>query len=261
MISAVVKKRGIKTITTWFYDGTELNEPHDIVMHVEAIKKPENVINKEFKTIVIDLSKNEDDLYNNLDKQCKQEIRRALRDGIKYECLDSIDLKDEKLNKYIEFYNNFARKKNISDCEGELLKELRDNNLLFISNASLNDDILVCNIYVADETHSRHIYSASLRYFSVNPNLVGRANRMLHWKDILYFKKRNIMIYDMGGISYKEELINITRFKLQFGGEEKNFYSYVQFKTLKGNLYNKSTNLIEKLFNRYEFYKKKKINT
>jgi lipid II:glycine glycyltransferase (peptidoglycan interpeptide bridge formation enzyme) len=259
MISTLINKCGIKLITTWFYDGTELKVPCDVAVHIEAINKPETAENNEFTTLVVDLTKNEEELFGSLDKQCRQLIRRARREGIKFEYLNSSELSNEKLNKYIDYYNKFAQYKNINACQDSLLKQLRDNNSLSVCCAIYENEILACNIYASDDTYTRHIYSASLLYDPEIRNLVGRANRMLHWEAMLNFKNLAIKYYDMGGISYDEEIVNITHFKLEFGGEVKKYYSYIQLNTLKGKIYNKAINFIDNLnkHNKTEFYKKK----
>ncbi|MDF2685620.1 MAG: uncharacterized protein K0S55_801 [Clostridia bacterium] len=245
MISTIVDKHGIKALTTFYYDGRKIECSYDIAMHIEALTKPDSIDFHEYTTIIIDLIKNEDDLFNNIDKQCRQNIRRAWREGIKYICLSSNEISDEKLDIFIDFYNKFAKQKNLNFCQGCLLKKFKENNTLFISYTENNDEMLTCHIFVVDDNCTRHLYSASLYREMDNEkrNLIGRANRMSTWEDIIYFKKRSYSIFDMGGICTENECANITRFKLEFGGEIKKFYTYLQIKTLKGNLYNKLINL------------------
>jgi lipid II:glycine glycyltransferase (peptidoglycan interpeptide bridge formation enzyme) len=83
-------------------------------------------------------------------------------------------------------------------------------------------------------------------------NLVGRANRLLHWDDILYFKRNNYLLYDFGGIyqgDRDKEKIQIAQFKNSFGGEIKCGYSYMQPVTFKGMLYLLIFSLIRSLKN------------
>jgi lipid II:glycine glycyltransferase (peptidoglycan interpeptide bridge formation enzyme) len=52
-------------------------------------------------------------------------------------------------------------------------------------------------------------------------NMIGRANRLLHWEDILYFKDQGYEIYDLGGVTLNQsnkEGQAIARFKECFGG-------------------------------------------
>jgi lipid II:glycine glycyltransferase (peptidoglycan interpeptide bridge formation enzyme) len=80
--------------------------------------------------------------------------------------------------------------------------------------------------------------------------MTGRANRLLHWEDILYFKNQGYEIYDLGGITLDEsnkEGQAIAKFKRCFGGtlikEYKSWipvspkgWALVCFKVLTGRL-------------------------
>ena len=51
---------------------------------------------------------------------------------------------------------------------------------------------------------------------------IGRANRLLHWHEILTLKDLGFELYDLGGIpldSADQEKNDIARFKLEFGGK------------------------------------------
>ena len=53
-------------------------------------------------------------------------------------------------------------------------------------------------------------------------NKIGRANRLLHWYEILTLKNLGFKLYDLGGIpldSSDEAKNAIARFKLEFGGK------------------------------------------
>jgi lipid II:glycine glycyltransferase (peptidoglycan interpeptide bridge formation enzyme) len=61
---------------------------------------------------------------------------------------------------------------------------------------------------------------------------------MLHWKDILEFKKKGYSIYDFGGLALKDDpvLANIDRFKKSFGGTIVQEYEFYQPRTLLGKI-------------------------
>ncbi len=103
--------------------------------------------------------------------------------------------------------------------------------------ASFNDSVIVMNAYILDETISRVrlLYSAS-HFRDINEKsfaaIVGRANRLLHWHAISFFKENKYLIYDLGGYALgtkDKSLININKFKDGFGGElliESKYCSY-----------------------------------
>jgi lipid II:glycine glycyltransferase (peptidoglycan interpeptide bridge formation enzyme) len=80
--------------------------------------------------------------------------------------------------------------------------------------------------YVADRDASRIrlLYSAS--HFrgtedTEERNLVGRANRFLHWSEIQSAQEAGFELYDLGGlpINHNDPAKNaIARFKSEFGG-------------------------------------------
>ena len=52
-------------------------------------------------------------------------------------------------------------------------------------------------------------------------NKIGRANRLLHWHEILTLKNLGFRLYDLGGIpldSSDAAKNSIAQFKLEFGG-------------------------------------------
>ena len=68
-------------------------------------------------------------------------------------------------------------------------------------------------------------YSASLFRELDNSairNRIGRANRLLHWQDMLHFKAGGISVYDFGGWYAGDsdlERLRINKFKEEFGGQ------------------------------------------
>jgi lipid II:glycine glycyltransferase (peptidoglycan interpeptide bridge formation enzyme) len=86
------------------------------------------------------------------------------------------------------------------------------------------------------------LYSGSrFRQFKDNSvrNLIGRANRLLHWYDMLMFKNRGILRYDMCGIDITQrtpETTRIAQFKRGFGGQIVPTCSETSPRSLKGTL-------------------------
>ena len=86
------------------------------------------------------------------------------------------------------------------------------------------------------------MYSASLfrRYEDSSVrNMVGRANRFLHWHDMLWCRNAGYAFYDLGGINLAgedEETRRVTDFKLGFGGGPRPSYTCTTALTAKGRL-------------------------
>lgn len=100
---------------------------------------------------------------------------------------------------------------------------------------------LASHLYIANGKRAIMLYSCSTRFEEddIPPIEIGRANRYLHWQDMLLFKKRGYLGYDFLGLSIDEndrEQQNINTCKIGFGGEEEiNYNSYVP-QTYKGML-------------------------
>jgi lipid II:glycine glycyltransferase (peptidoglycan interpeptide bridge formation enzyme) len=70
--------------------------------------------------------------------------------------------------------------------------------------------------------------------------MIGRANRLLHWEDILYFKQEGLSYYDFGGWSSDTtnlERQKINAFKESFGGVIIPQYSYYVPVSLLGKIF------------------------
>jgi lipid II:glycine glycyltransferase (peptidoglycan interpeptide bridge formation enzyme) len=69
--------------------------------------------------------------------------------------------------------------------------------------------------------------------------MTGRANRLLHWEDIRYFKNQGFSTYDFGGITADindKEKQAINKLKECFGGVKTKEYKSSAPVTLKGFL-------------------------
>jgi lipid II:glycine glycyltransferase (peptidoglycan interpeptide bridge formation enzyme) len=102
---------------------------------------------------------------------------------------------------------------------------------------------MVFHTYIIAGNRARLAQSVSLFRMSDDGsfrNLTGRANRLLHWEDMLYFKRLGYSIYDFGGVNpdtANEETNAITRFKECFGGRRVVEYNSTAPASLKGLLY------------------------
>ena len=233
------KKQGISKNLIYYHNGEKI-EHADVDTYLEALSKPNKKCEIK-RTLFTDLTLNEEELLNKIDKGCKYEIRRAdNKDELTIKFYAKESLTKDIAKQFVEFYNNFTKNKGLDgSCDENLLNKAMEDNKLMISLAYQNEVLLVAHAYLVGETECRLWYSCSSYRNSDNQfrSLVGRANRNLHWKDILYFKENGLKVYDWGGISDREEIKNITAFKKEFGGDEKTLYNYKVANTFKGKMY------------------------
>jgi len=178
-------------------------------------------------TKIINLQQTEEELLGGFDKNTSYEVRRASKEGL------SIEVNVPE-NDFLELYNSFAGKKNLG-----MVKDISTfRGHLQITGAFFENKPLVFHSYILDKDKKRVrlLHSASALYEAENTSLkplIGRANRFLHYTDMMYFKKEGFNEYDFGGYAKdteNESLKGINKFKDGFGGElveESNYESKI----------------------------------
>jgi hypothetical protein len=195
-----------------------------------------------FHTLHLNLLQPVDTLLEAIDKQVRYEIRRSeTKDSLTIIVTATPDV--DALHSFESFYNHFAESKGLSACRYEYLLMLSKHNGLIISNVcDANGDCLVAHAYIVGGKRARLLHSASVFRDTVDKSeraLHGRANRLLHWKDILHFKENGYNIYDFGGIgdlSQNPVLAGINEFKMKFGGTQVTEYNSVRANTILGKM-------------------------
>jgi hypothetical protein len=129
----------------------------------------------------------------------------------------------ESLEEFSAFYDEFARQKGLWPAERHWLARAAAADQLTLSCASREGERLVWHAHVRAGITAHLMYSASCFRDKDNDyrSLVGRANRWLHWRDMLYFREAGVKSYDWGGMFADEsapERAGINHFKRTFGG-------------------------------------------
>jgi len=167
-------------------------------------------------TIENSLLKDTDVIFSGFSATTRYDIRRAEKEGIDYRFQNDID-------GFVRFYNAFAHERNIPPTSRQRMIEMGEN--LKLSFALLNGQIVSAHSYITDKEVGtvRFYQSASSRFDrSYDPSRIGRANKLLQYKDMLNFKEQGYKVYDFGGYSEKTRdkgLIGINHYKLSFGGK------------------------------------------
>ncbi|WP_409253096.1 hypothetical protein V1502_03950 [Bacillus sp. SCS-153A] len=227
---------------------------------VSPLKRSEGsfTFQKLFRTLLIDLEKDKQELFNDFSKKVRYEIKRAERQGVKYSEIHKPS--DKEIEEFTKSFNKFAAEKKIRPCNSNKLKAYRNKNAFVITRANVEESFLCSHGYIFDGERAIMLYSFSFKNTddTEQRNLIGRANRYLHWRSILSFKKKGGKWYDLCGLSLdKNELQGINRFKKGFGGMEAD-----ELKTYRGkNLLGKFiiVALRWKWRNQPEFIRAKKI--
>lgn len=241
------KKKGVSIVEIWYLCDASRLPKADVYRYKFSASLPDNAQSvEELATLEIDLRKNTDELWNDVAKNTRYEINRAKeRDPVSAGTfLAPGERADSKLESYIDFFNGFARSKGRSDIEYSDLAQFYEAGTLSIRSCSHVEtgDLLVMHAYVVSDGRARLFQSCS--HFrnaddSEYRKMAARANRLLHWDDILCFKESGIETYDLGGW-YRggddQEKALINRFKESFGGVVRSEYSCIVPASLRGRL-------------------------
>jgi len=224
-----------------WYDEEPLGDSRvDIVLYRQRQAPIADAQTTPFPSLVTDLADGEDAIVAGFGKDCRYKIRRAeTKDGLRMEFITD---PESRLAEFRAFYDAFARQKSLEPSDHQWLVAACKARQLALSSASQNGEALVWHAHVTFGNTAGLLYSGS--YFRNKENdyraLVGRANRWLHWKDMLRFKEIGIKRYDWGGLFEDEsvpEHAGVNNFKKDFGGQPVRTYDCTVPVTVKGRIY------------------------
>ncbi len=212
----------------------------DLLRVVCAFQPPSERGSRQRHTLVIDLADDDDRLFEQMSKDTRSKIRRAMeKDPL--EVAAAAEPEPGDVDAFADFYDGFAAAQSVSRAFRPRLHALARNGNLVLTSATGEDrQVLVRHAYVAARCRGFMLYSGSVlgqAGDSATRNLIGRANRFLHWHDIRLFRERGFALYDFGGLDVDErspKTAGIARFKRGFGGEVRPVYSATRARSLRG---------------------------
>lgn len=218
-------------------------EEGDIIRYYFALTPIAKVIRRG-KSIINDLTKTEEEIFSSFSKSCKYKINRAAREGVCVSIYDATQITDQMIEDFVDFSIEFHKTKDLPferrDKLVEEFKSVRTLGQIELAEAKVGEKVVVYHTHYVDDERAFLKESVSLYRVEndVPKNLVGMANRYLHFEEMKYFKRCGIKIYDWGGAGESEEVKTITEFKESFGGEKISVYDSVHCRTLKGKISN-----------------------
>jgi hypothetical protein len=234
------KKAFLKIGEVWF-DSESNGNPVDVMCYRYCLQPKEGAFCHEFYTVWVDLRQDQYEILGNMKKDTRYEIRRShTRDGLIYESWD--DGYGGLLPEFFEFYDKFACQKNLPPTDRSRWRVLAEHGTLSFSRVRKGSATLVYHVFFHGHSRVQLLCSPSLFRGSKDSayrNLVGRANRYHHWRDMLRFKEAGVSIYGLGGWyagGEDQARINVNRFKDGFGGTVGKRYECKMGVTTRGKI-------------------------
>lgn len=242
----IVSRRWPVTIKNYWFGQRPRKGALPDIARLYSIPEPlKGAINIESWTLLTDLTGTESDLLALLDKDTRNNVRRAEREGISVEIFDSHDL--NILPEFDNFYHKFSDSKpEVRDVlkisiQLHMLKKIAQAGMLEVSRAMGRDgEPLGYNVFIVTDGRARLLHSASLfreGQSGERRQYLGRASRYLQWQNMLHFKRQEYSKYDMGGWyagKDNQSLLRINQFKEEFGGRVVCEYDAIYGCTLLG---------------------------
>ncbi len=232
-VSHIKYRRWLFSVNDYFLCSTAATNA-DINYCIQCSQNIEGRLH-EFYTLLIDLEQSQERLWQNIYHRTRSEIASFTANQA-YEYGVIAEPARFQLREFSDLFNRFAVHKNIRKAETFRLEAYRRQGLLVISFIRQNNRYLCINFYRVTQQRATNLYSFHLKHENdrhFTPSHFGRAHRALHWLDMLHFRQAGIKFYDFcGWYNGKEDrqLLNINRFKEQFGGHKVKEYSGVIYK-------------------------------
>ncbi|MFC2071730.1 lipid II:glycine glycyltransferase FemX [Chloroflexota bacterium] len=178
-------------------------------------------------TYLLDLEQDEEELWHNLGDKNRNMVRKGTRNGV-----DVKVAKDKaELDKWYEIYKNASSSIGFQDQPYQLIKNLFNSEYSKLFCA-YKDDIILSGAFIIHDNKCMVYWLGGFdrEYAKYSPN------NLLHWEIMMFGKKNNYLVYDLGGVPKSFEG-GPSAFKKSFGGTFVALYTYkINFKNFKSKL-------------------------
>jgi len=227
------RTRVLKLRHKWFHGRPTGGDRFKLVLylHCKDVASVPGFYRQPKFTLLVDLKQPADAILGQFVKNTRYEVNRVMKEGARFEL-------EKERNAFRSFYNEFAASKNLGALEDAVLDAYWPR--MVVTKTMLGDEAVAMHSYLFDEQCQRAVLLQTASLFrnmtdGQQRSLVGRANRWLHYQDMLWFKERGAASYDFGGYAQNTtdpELEKINQFKSGFGGsviEESHYLSNALF--------------------------------
>jgi hypothetical protein len=235
-----VQGRAVVYGEVWFDEPPAGDASVDILVHRQRSAPVPDSRAVPFLTMRTDLALTEAAILAQCQDNCRYQIRRAdAKDGLSHEFITDAQA---GLDEFIAFFDAFARRKCIVPADRAWLAAACRARRIVLTAARRNGEALAWHAYLVagDCARIEHTASSFREKDPAQRALIGRANRWLHWRNMLRFKATGIRWYDWGGLFEDEstpDRAGINRFKRSFGGQQVRRYDCTVPASLRGRIW------------------------
>lgn len=233
------KSRFNRNLELWF-DEPEPSGRFDVVVRYRALNRGTKGATADFYNLHVDLSRSEDEIFAAFARNTRAQIKKSIEhDGLSFEFIREPTL--AQLREFIGFYNNFAMSKGLSTIfEPRMLGYLNSGGFS-LSRVLRDDEPIVwhSNVHFGPRVGLMHSASHFRMVDEEMRKLIGRANRRLHWEEMLFFKRENRQTYDFGGWyegTVDRQRLMVNRFKEEFGGKKVLEFTVIENRSLRAKV-------------------------
>lgn len=226
------KSKGIMVVEAWFQPPASLVRRKYVASFLHNIPpllmpdEGEYVIRRRIdQTLISDLAQSAEELMLRCERNVRNEIRRAKKDGAqcRHYAAEELRSREDLLRQFDKAHMEMHRSKGMAASSALIyMQQLLQANMLSISTCSIGDQIAAYHVYIIGDGIARLLYSVSVFRDTEDGALrsaIGRGNRMLHYEDMLWLKGQGYPCCDWGGYATDPALESINAFKRGFGGE------------------------------------------
>lgn len=230
----------------WFPDDLyDIDSKADIIRLLRVNKTDmefKNAIKELNYTLISDLDESREELFSKMRRSYRSQILRCEEEDVRISIYEADQIKgdagiiDSFYSTYMHYCDSSGRLELKKDFDMKKINSYIDNKCITVSTAEFEGG-RVYHMYVHDENNTVILYSASdFRNEDVDKNLAGRANKLLHYRDMIYFKELGVHTYDWGNVSSFTNPNGVDTFKMAFGPDRAQVYNIFIGNSLPGKM-------------------------
>jgi hypothetical protein len=233
MLEIQVRRGPLSYRQKWFCSAPVVSDALSAVHYLQAksCKPIPGFVRESYHTLLVDLSRDEQALWQGLKKHTRYQIGRAKRGGVSF-------VVEDDPTEFVTIYNACTQHTGLAKLSmsavtcyapfAHFLKAMHEDRALVVHATIVDRESGRARILQAASLYRSALTGREERFFS-------EAARLLYWEQMLYFRERGIHYLDIGGYTPATDnpkMRGINYFKDSFGGqlvEETNYMSYPVF--------------------------------